>query len=106
LEKEIKKENDIKNSLYKPRAPGSSNREIVSIHMGQCGIGIGESLWQLYCLEHGLEPNGKLKKNSSIFGEDDDGINTIFDEQLNGSYKPRAILVDPNYDRIFKRNRR
>lgn len=66
--------------------------EIVSIHTGQCGTQIGDSLWQLYCLEHGIDSSGKLKKNPSIF-DDDDGVHTIFHEQRDGYYKPRSILI-------------
>jgi tubulin alpha len=33
-------------------------RECISIHVGQAGCQIGNACWELYCLEHGLEPNG------------------------------------------------
>ena len=41
-------------------------RECISIHVGQAGCQIGNSCWELYCLEHGLEPNGtKVNEGSS-----------------------------------------
>ncbi|RCN45578.1 Tubulin/FtsZ family, GTPase domain protein, partial [Ancylostoma caninum] len=36
-------------------------REVVSIHIGQAGVQIGNSCWELFCLEHGVRPDGKPK---------------------------------------------
>ena len=33
-------------------------RECLSIHIGQAGVQIGNSCWELYCLEHGIAPDG------------------------------------------------
>ena len=33
-------------------------RECLSIHVGQAGVQIGNSCWELYCLEHGIAPDG------------------------------------------------
>ena len=33
-------------------------REVLSIHVGQCGIQVGNACWELYCLEHGIQPDG------------------------------------------------
>jgi tubulin alpha len=30
-------------------------REIISIHIGQAGIQVGNACWELYCLEHGIQ---------------------------------------------------
>lgn len=30
-------------------------RECISIHIGQAGIQVGNSCWELYCLEHGIQ---------------------------------------------------
>ncbi|KAJ0848003.1 putative tubulin [Helianthus annuus] len=35
-------------------------REIISIHIGQAGIQVGNSCWELYCLEHGIQPDGMM----------------------------------------------
>lgn len=29
-------------------------REVISIHVGQAGVQIGNACWELYTLEHGL----------------------------------------------------
>ena len=31
-------------------------REVISIHIGQAGIQTGNACWELYCLEHGIQP--------------------------------------------------
>ncbi|KAE8725210.1 Tubulin alpha-3 chain [Hibiscus syriacus] len=35
-------------------------REVISIHVGQAGIQVGNSCWALYCLEHGIQPDGMM----------------------------------------------
>lgn len=37
-------------------------REIISIHIGQAGIQVGNSCWELYCLEHGIQPDGMMPR--------------------------------------------
>jgi hypothetical protein len=34
----------------------SKMREVISIHIGQAGIQTGNACWELYCLEHGIQP--------------------------------------------------
>ncbi|KAJ7556700.1 hypothetical protein O6H91_05G094700 [Diphasiastrum complanatum] len=35
-------------------------RECISIHIGQAGIQVGNACWELYCLEHGIQPNDSI----------------------------------------------
>lgn len=35
-------------------------REVISIHIGQAGIQVGNACWELYCLEHGIQPDGQV----------------------------------------------
>lgn len=34
------------------------NGSCISIHLGQCGIQVGNSCWELFCLEHDIWPDG------------------------------------------------
>nr|CAD2206518.1 unnamed protein product [Meloidogyne enterolobii] len=34
---------------------GGKMREVVSLHVGQAGVQIGNACWELYCLEHGIQ---------------------------------------------------
>jgi len=68
-------------------------REIISIHVGQAGCQIGNGCWELYCLEHGIHPDGKMPSDLTI-GGGDDAFNTFFSETSSGKHVPRAIFVD------------
>ncbi|XP_035835959.1 tubulin alpha-5 chain isoform X2 [Helianthus annuus] len=68
-------------------------REIVSIHIGQAGIQVGNSCWELYCLEHGIQPDGFITSGNSQ-GTGDDSFNTFFSETSSGKNVPRAVFVD------------
>ena len=41
-------------------------REIISIHIGQAGIQVGNSCWELYCLEHGIQPDGMMPRHATF----------------------------------------
>ncbi|CAO4360801.1 Protein CBR-TBA-5 [Caenorhabditis briggsae] len=74
-------------------APNGKMREIVSIHIGQAGVQIGNACWELYCLEHGITPGGLMPDDTS-FGVEDQSYNTFFSETPAGKHVPRAIFVD------------
>jgi len=67
-------------------------REVISIHVGQAGVQIGNSCWELYCLEHGLNPDGTLSADS--VSASDDSFSTFFSSTGSGRHVPRAIFVD------------
>jgi tubulin alpha len=68
-------------------------REVISLHIGQAGIQVGNACWELYCLEHGINYDGTVTyekfKNSS-----DDAFNTFFNETGNGKRVPRCVFLD------------
>merc|ERR1712158_191780 len=66
-------------------------RECISIHVGQAGVQIGNACWELYCLEHGIQPDGQMPKEGSI---GDDSFTTFFQETGAGKHVPRAVFVD------------
>ena len=68
-------------------------REVISVHIGQGGIQIGNACWELYCLEHGIQPDGQMPSDKTI-GGGDDAFNTFFSETGAGKYVPRAVMVD------------
>ncbi|KAL8142861.1 hypothetical protein V2J09_015893 [Rumex salicifolius] len=68
-------------------------REIISIHIGQAGIQVGNSCWELYCLEHGIQPDGMMPSDTSV-GVENDSFNTFFSETRAGKHVPRAVYVD------------
>nr|CAD7444508.1 unnamed protein product [Timema bartmani] len=68
-------------------------RECISIHIGQAGVQIGNACWELYCLEHGIQPDGQMPSDKTL-GAGDDSFNTFFSETGAGKHVPRAVFVD------------
>ena len=50
-------------------------RECLSIHVGQAGVQIGNACWELYCLEHGIAPDGVMPSEKT---QGDDSFSTFF----------------------------
>ncbi|VDL93249.1 unnamed protein product [Schistocephalus solidus] len=68
-------------------------RECISVHVGQAGVQIGNACWELYCLEHGIQPDGQMPSDKTI-GGGDDSFNTFFSETGAGKHVPRAVFID------------
>ena len=68
-------------------------RECISIHIGQAGVQMGNATWELYCLEHGIQPDGMVPQE---YQDDvrDDSFASFFHETGAGKYVPRGIFVD------------
>ena len=64
-------------------------REIISIHVGQAGCQIGNACWELYCLEHGINPDGTVGGLTN-----DSNLTTFFSETGSGKHVPRSVFVD------------
>jgi tubulin alpha len=60
-------------------------RECISVHVGQAGVQIGNACWELYCLEHGIQPDGQMPSDKTI-GGGDDSFNTFFSETGAGKH--------------------
>lgn len=68
-------------------------REVVTIFVGQAGTQISNACWELFCLEHGIEPNGNFKAGyefiqGNLFG-------AFFSQsQVNFNNKCSLILIN------------
>ena len=60
---------------------------------GQSGIQTGNACWELYCLEHGIQPDGQMPSDKTI-GGGDDAFNTFFSETGAGKFVPRCVFLD------------
>ena len=69
-------------------------REIISLHVGQAGVQIGNACWELYCLEHDIQPNGRISEEKGVKGQREDSFNTFFNCSSSDQYVPRALMVD------------
>lgn len=74
-------------------APGNPGRELLSIHIGQAGLEVGNACWELYCLEHGIQKDGKMPSDATV-GVEDSAFNTFFSETQSGKHVPRAVMID------------
>ncbi|KAI3382288.1 hypothetical protein SNEBB_011382 [Seison nebaliae] len=66
-------------------------RECLSIHVGQCGVQVGNACWELYCMEHGIQPDGTMNENEKTV---DSSFSTFFSETAQRKYVPRSLIVD------------
>ena len=58
-------------------------KEVISIHLGNAGIMVGNSCWELFCLEHGIQPDGTMiDKNYN----NKDAYASFFNEYKDGKY--------------------
>jgi len=68
-------------------------RELISIHVGQAGVQAGNACWELFCLEHGILPDGQMPSDKSV-DKEDGTFNSFFSETGAGKHVPRAVFVD------------
>uniref|UniRef100_A0A0N5B884 Tubulin alpha chain n=1 Tax=Strongyloides papillosus TaxID=174720 RepID=A0A0N5B884_STREA len=67
-------------------------REIISIHIGQGGCQVGTNCWELFCIEHNIDPAGfeyngiKENKNKTF--------KSFFNEIEKSRYVPRSLFFD------------
>ncbi|KAK6618570.1 Tubulin alpha-1 chain [Polyplax serrata] len=54
---------------------------------------MGNACWELYCLEHGITPDGWVSEDETVEMEND-SFNTFFSETSAGKQVPRAVFVD------------
>uniref|UniRef100_A0A0K0DVQ6 Tubulin alpha chain n=1 Tax=Strongyloides stercoralis TaxID=6248 RepID=A0A0K0DVQ6_STRER len=67
-------------------------REVISIHIGQGGCQIGTSCWELFCLEHNIDPAGfEYDKINKI---KNDTFKSFFNEIENSRFVPRSLFFD------------
>ena len=71
-------------------------REVLSIMIGQGGCQMGNACWELFCLEHGIQPDGQMPSDKTI-GGGDDAFNTFFSET--GAGKSMAPAAPPGKPR-------
>jgi tubulin alpha len=68
-------------------------REVISIHVGQAGVQVGNACWELFCLEHGIQPDGQMAIDAAM-SAGDDAFTTFFSDTGAGRYVPRSVFID------------
>merc|ERR1711939_189881 len=83
----------------------STMREVLTIMMGQGGCQMGNACWELFCLEHGIQPDGQMPSDKTIGGGDDafmifhaigggtgSGLCALLSERLSVDYGKKSKL--------------
>eukprot|EP00759_Apiculatamorpha_spiralis_P014071 PhF_6_TR20809/c0_g1_i2/m.29937/K07374/TUBA; tubulin alpha len=65
----------------------------IQIHVGGCGIRIGDTFWQAALKEHGLTPEG-VRSCTDETSMCNDVTSILFDETPSGKFIPRTMFVD------------
>ncbi|XP_055531196.1 tubulin alpha-8 chain-like [Wyeomyia smithii] len=65
-------------------------REVLSINVGQAGCQIGNACWQLFTLEHGVQPDGTMSEKIPV----DENMAAFFQNTDSGKVVPRNIFID------------
>ena len=68
-------------------------KDVISIHVGQAGVQIGNAVWELFCLEHGIYADGTRCVDDGD-DNDGDGFKSFFSETKGGKFQPKALFVD------------
>ncbi|KAJ8918376.1 hypothetical protein NQ315_008070 [Exocentrus adspersus] len=66
-------------------------REVISFHVGQAGVQIGNACWELYCLEHNLKKDGYFDQNAKL---EDISFTTFFSSTGSNKHVPRSLFID------------
>ena len=75
-------------------------REVISIHVGQAGVQVGNASWELFCLEHGIQPDGQRSTENTNDTNDNINFQSFFRETPAGKFEPRCVFVDLEPDVI------
>lgn len=62
-------------------------REVISLHIGQAGVQIGNACWELFCLEHGILPDGTCIETP------DKELDTFFSEASTGQPEFVSVMI-------------
>ncbi|KER29301.1 hypothetical protein T265_04046 [Opisthorchis viverrini] len=90
---EVSQSNILLKEISQTRDRAGFQRECISIHVGQAGVQIGNACWELYCLEHGILPDGQMPDGTGV-GPHDGYHDSFFSQSGSGKQVPRAVFID------------
>jgi tubulin alpha len=65
-------------------------------------VNVGDKIWELYCLEHGICPDGVIYEglgdDSFVIVPEDTAAMSSFFSDCDGKYSPRSLMVDLEND--------
>jgi len=77
-------------------------KECICVHIGQAGCQVGEKVWELFCEEHKIGPDGKAADYSAGLidtdpereGDEEHAYESFFNETSGNQFVPRAVFID------------
>jgi tubulin alpha len=66
-------------------------KECITLNVGQAGTSIGQNVWELFCAEHEILPDGTHSRGEDV---QDDTYLAFFNPTAKGQYVPRACFID------------
>lgn len=69
---------------------GKGVKEVVTVHIGQAGCQVGLTVWELFCKEHDILPDG----TRADLDTEDDTYCSFFCETARGQHVPRSVFCD------------
>ena len=67
-------------------------REVVTLNLGQCGVQVANSVWEMLASERGIDRAGTLTQEAEDF--ETDRIFPLFSRNSNGTHAPRTMFID------------
>ncbi|XP_025409157.1 tubulin alpha-2 chain-like [Sipha flava] len=71
-----------------------TKRQVISVHIGQAGVQMGNSVWNLYGTEHGIGKDGRAEEKTANDALCPADHSTFYKETTAGKYIPRTVMVD------------
>eukprot|EP01068_Selenidium_serpulae_P014562 Selendium_serpulae@DN6110_c0_g1_i2.p2 len=71
-------------------------REVICVNIGQAGVQFSSACWELFCLEHYIQPDGLSPEGVdwSAHRQDHDALQTFYQETGGGRFVPRSLMID------------
>ena len=66
----------------------------MTVCVGQCGIQLGQKIWEQYCAEHSVIIRGDKVVKTGTGPYTWDIVDTFFEQTQSGQYVPRNLMVD------------
>lgn len=76
-----------------------TKRQVITVHVGQAGVQMGNSVWNLYGMEHGIGHDGSVTVPADPAAAAVNSVcpadnTTFYKETVAGKYIPRTVMVD------------
>ncbi|KAM7534547.1 hypothetical protein Aperf_G00000108067 [Anoplocephala perfoliata] len=69
--------------------------EVLNVFLGQCGAQMSNAFWELFCIEHSIDPEGASIAVDGYRSNDlDNGRHVFFEETKSDGFTPRTVILD------------